>query len=177
MLTGYTGGVRHLPQADRLCIPPKDELFQSHQRDGVRILVSPADSRGRREITHRRKGQPAVELILQDFVPIRSRGHLTSNFKKTGHPSKKWNRATLFFQFPANACWHKPGRNGYPAMVRFSIRGEVEVLLVTRTEQNAIMLGHFNPLLIQSEAERSSVNHDKLVITLDAWTEDAPWGV
>jgi hypothetical protein len=62
-------------------------------------------------------------------------------------------------------------------MVRLSIRGEVEVLPVTRTEQNAIVLGYFNPLLVQSQAERSSVDHDKLVVTLDAWTEDTPRGV
>jgi hypothetical protein len=62
-------------------------------------------------------------------------------------------------------------------MVCLSIRGEVEMLPVTRTEQKAIMLGYFNPLLIQSEAERSFVDHDKLVVTLDAWTKDTPRGV
>jgi hypothetical protein len=62
-------------------------------------------------------------------------------------------------------------------MVRLSIRGEVEVLPVTGTEQNAVVLGYFNPLLIQFESERSSVDYYKLVVTLDAWAKDTPRGV
>jgi len=62
-------------------------------------------------------------------------------------------------------------------MVCLSIRGEVEVLPVTWTEQNAVVLRYFNPLFVQFEPERSSVDYNKLVVTLDAWTEDTARGI
>jgi len=40
-----------------------------------------------------------------------------------------------------------------------------------------VVLRYFNPLFVQFEPERSSVDYNKLVVTLDAWTEDTARGI
>jgi hypothetical protein len=177
MLPRGPGCARHIVQGEGARIRLPDESLHTPQRRLTLLnRLSPfADRIGK--VTQDGHPKRLDDPRMQKLSVCRRGNRLPHQIEQRGHTPEEGKRSPELRKFSPQirVQYLRPDRD--PAMSRLAVSRKVELLQMTGTEKNRLVLSHLQYFVIQLQGQRAAMDHHELVVRLPARSEAAPLGV
>src|ERR1700683_1189541 len=114
---------------------------------------------------------------MEKVCDCRRSNCLPRDVEQRCHTAEKRKRTAELSELSFEILIQDFGSNGHPTVARLAIAGKVELLPMTWTEKNCVILLDLQHFIIQRQGQGATVNHSELVAPLPARPEAATLGV